>query len=256
MLKRFDINILLWDYIPSVRDWNFTDSCGCFWRFHYHCGGRTQFIDSAGKIFEPTPDHAVVIPPLTRFSTRNEGPFTQLYVHFSFSAFSMKTPRCIYLRKLKQPLDTACFEFPATPRELKLLHLEQLLADCLPVLSPESRMPFDPPKISDDRLEKALAILKQNLDRPLDNTTISRKAGLSANSLHRLFLLEYGMTPQQFQRLLRVDKARERLSRTNEPIDRIAAEFGFSDRYHFSKIFKRVHMLTPAAFRKNCSRCV
>ncbi len=253
MLKQHDIDILLWNYVPSARNWNFTDSCGCFWRFYYHRGGQTCFTDSAGNTFEPSPNQAVIISPLTRFSTGSQEPFTQLYVHFDIRAFPAPPPRRIHLQELVNPLDMACFEFPASPRELKILHVRQLVLDCLKTLPGES-MSSHPSKISADHLGKAVAVLKENLDRPLDNASISRRAGLSINSLHRLFLQEYGVTPQQFQRLLRVDEGRKRLSRSNESIERIAADLGFSDRYHFSKIFKRIHMLTPAAFRKNCSR--
>ncbi len=259
MLKECDIDILLWDYRPSVKNWNFTDSYGCFWRFYCNCGGVAHFTDT-NRQYTPTHGQAVLVPPLTRFSTRNDGPVSLLYVYFSIPEISAAIPPVIHLIEYRQGLNTACFEFPETPRELKELYLQQLLVGCMEKLSAEAPETIEAPgqakrrETIDDRLPKAVQVLKCHLDQPLSNRAISRKVGISPNTLHRLFLMGYGMTPQQYQRLLRIEEGRRRLRDTEEPIARIAAELGFSDRYHFSKIFKRILMVTPSVFRKNRPR--
>lgn len=254
MLKECDIDILLWDYRPSVKNWKFTDSYGCFWRFYCNCSGVTHFMDTGRRQYTSGPGQAVLIPPLTRFSTQNDGPVCLLYAYFSIPETSVIIPPAIHLVEYRQGLNTACFEFPETPKELKVLYLQQLLTGCLEKLSAEFAGQAEHREAPDDRLTKAVQVLKCHLDQPLSNYAISRKVGISPNTLHRLFLMEYGMTPQQYQRLLRIEEGRRRLRDTEEPIALIAAELGFSDRYHFSKIFKRILMVTPSVFRKNCPR--
>ncbi len=254
MYKNYNIEILQYEYMPEVKDWNHANSYGYFWHLYHNRGAVTQFIDLNGKISEPGADEFVLIPPLTRFSTRNQGVFAHLFAHFTAPAYFSRVSPGIYLLKQKEPPASGCFGPEQLPPEIRHLHIQRWVIDALLSLPAAVITPAAQPKIPDERIRKAVELMKQQLVQPLDNAKISRKIGLSANSMNRLFLQEYGMPPQQFQRMLRIEKAMVLLQTTDHSIEQIAAMLGFADRYHFSKIFKRILMVNPAAFRKNCPR--
>ncbi len=254
MYKNYNIGILQYEYLPEVKNWNFTNSYGYFWRFYHNCGAVTQFIDLDGRIIAPGMDEFVLIPPLTRFSTRNQGTFTHLFAHFTAPEYFNRVSPGVYLLQLKEPPATGYLSSEQIPPEIRYLHIQRQIIDALLSLPSEAINPRARAKAPDERIRKAVELMKLQLDRPSDNAGISRRIGLSANSLNRLFLQEYGMPPQQFQRMLRIEKAMVLLRTTDHSIEQIASMLGFADRYHFSKIFKRILMVNPAAFRKNSPR--
>lgn len=59
-----------------------------------------------------------------------------------------------------------------------------------------------------------------------------------------------GMPPRLFFNHIRLSKSWNWLSRTDMELDEIAEKLGFSDRYSFSHLFKKVYHTTPAKVRK------
>jgi AraC family transcriptional regulator len=63
------------------------------------------------------------------------------------------------------------------------------------------------------------------------------------------FRRQYGQGIVEYIRGRRIDYASRRLSDTDQPLAEIAQAAGFCDQSHFSRIFKRLTGLTPAAYR-------
>lgn len=78
---------------------------------------------------------------------------------------------------------------------------------------------------------------------------IAGAAGLSPFHLLRVFAEATGQTPHAFLTQLRVDRAKALLP-TALPLARIAAECGFSDQSHMTRLFRRQFGITPGNFRK------
>jgi transcriptional regulator GlxA family with amidase domain len=83
------------------------------------------------------------------------------------------------------------------------------------------------------------------------NADIARRVGMSTNAFIRLFSSEAGVPPQNWYTRHRIEYACLLLHHAAMSIDRIADETGFCDRAHFSRTFKRLRGLGPAAFRKS-----
>lgn len=58
-----------------------------------------------------------------------------------------------------------------------------------------------------------------------------------------------GMSPARYIAVQRVESVRVLLSRADEKLESIAAQTGFCDGFHLSKVFKRITGLSPAEYR-------
>lgn len=94
------------------------------------------------------------------------------------------------------------------------------------------------------------AWLADHLDRDLDVAELAGRAGMSARNFARVFVREVGMTPARYVEAARVEAARQRLERTREGVDAIAAECGFGSAETLRRAFLRVLNVTPSEYRE------
>lgn len=80
---------------------------------------------------------------------------------------------------------------------------------------------------------------------------LARSAGVSAAHLAASFRVRYGESVGGFTRRIRVEAAARRLSGSDAPVAQIAAELGFCDQSHLTRVFRRHTGLTPAAWRRS-----
>lgn len=78
---------------------------------------------------------------------------------------------------------------------------------------------------------------------------IAAELGVSRFRLLRAFKRAYGLTPEDFRRQLRVERARARMLRPGGLAD-VACAAGFADQSHMTREFHRLLGLTPAAYRR------
>lgn len=77
---------------------------------------------------------------------------------------------------------------------------------------------------------------------------LAEAAGMSSFHLLRVFARTTGQTPHEFLIQKRVDAAKE-LLRSSLSLARIAADCGFADQSHMTRLFRRQHGLTPGKYR-------
>jgi AraC-like DNA-binding protein len=78
---------------------------------------------------------------------------------------------------------------------------------------------------------------------------VAAAVNLSMSRFSRLFSRDTGMTPHQYLRALRMERARLLLSRTFLTVKQAMAQVGISDASHFSRDFRAYHGMTPTAAR-------
>jgi AraC family transcriptional regulator, arabinose operon regulatory protein len=79
---------------------------------------------------------------------------------------------------------------------------------------------------------------------------LAKLAGMSPTHFARVFKAAFGTSPIDWLRRERISQAKRRLAETNASIKEIAGQSGYTDRYFFSKDFKRHTGLTPREFRR------
>ncbi|WP_213453405.1 AraC family transcriptional regulator [Rhizomonospora bruguierae] len=82
---------------------------------------------------------------------------------------------------------------------------------------------------------------------------LAEAAGTSRFAVYRSFRAAYGMSPSDYQRLLRTRAARDLLA-AGVPPARVAPEAGFADQAHLNRWFVRYFGLTPGAYRRAVTR--
>jgi AraC family transcriptional regulator len=79
---------------------------------------------------------------------------------------------------------------------------------------------------------------------------IAQVVGVHPAHLARAFRQHKGITIGDYLRELRIEAARRQLSGSDQPLSDIAADAGFSDQSHFSRLFRAATGHTPGAYRR------
>jgi AraC family transcriptional regulator len=96
----------------------------------------------------------------------------------------------------------------------------------------------------------AKSFLEENFARLARIEDASRELGMAPETLCRLFQRFSADTPYQLLLKKRVNLAVDLLLGTDLLVKQVAERAGFDDPFHFSRVFKRVQGLSPAAFQR------
>lgn len=103
---------------------------------------------------------------------------------------------------------------------------------------------------------RAKRFFRDHLAEPGLVAAAASRANLDARTFARRFRRAAGIGPREFIAALRLDRARELLSRSRLPIEEVAARAGYADRSAFAKAFKARAGLTPADYRRRSQPAV
>ncbi len=103
-------------------------------------------------------------------------------------------------------------------------------------------------RVSRERVERVIAILRNNLTDPPDMDKLGAEVGCSPFYLSRTFSKETGRTIPQFLRQIRMEKAADLLLAGRHNVTEAAMEVGYSSLSHFSKAFCETFGCCPALF--------
>jgi len=99
-----------------------------------------------------------------------------------------------------------------------------------------------------ERVQKVIAILKENLAEPLSLEEIGKNVGCSHYYLSRLFTQEMGKPIFQYLRDLRMDRAAELLRDGRLNVTQVSLEVGYSSPSHFSTAFHEAFGCCPGLY--------
>ena len=100
-----------------------------------------------------------------------------------------------------------------------------------------------------DKLESLITLFKREQDMPLE--LLADMSGISAREIQRKFKQYVGISPKVYQRLMKLNKVKDRLSSGNyENLTQLAIDNGYYDQAHFIREFKYFMNLTPKQYKK------
>jgi transcriptional regulator GlxA family with amidase domain len=100
-------------------------------------------------------------------------------------------------------------------------------------------------------LTAAVELMETHIADPLDAEQLAALSAVSSRQLHRLFRQHIGRSLGAFYAALRIGKAKELLGQTSLPIVEVGLATGYSNRSHFTRVFRSIVGLTPAGFRRS-----
>ncbi|MCB2116992.1 MAG: helix-turn-helix transcriptional regulator [Rhodobacteraceae bacterium] len=95
--------------------------------------------------------------------------------------------------------------------------------------------------------------IEAHLSEPLDLKTMGAVLGLTPCLFARQFRKSIGKPPYSYVMGRRLERAKWLLARSELPIKAVAADCGFSDQAHLTRLFAAAYGQTPAAFRRQAS---
>jgi AraC family transcriptional regulator len=103
-------------------------------------------------------------------------------------------------------------------------------------------------------LQRVRDLLNECCPGPPDLSDLAADAGVHPGYLTAAFRRHFGCSVGDYARRRRVLLACQHLANTARPLAEIACETGFADQSHFTRMFKRVVGVTPAAYRRTAGR--
>jgi AraC-like DNA-binding protein len=240
---------------PFLGAWNHSHVFDPFWRVYYnfHPG---DYIEHDQKRILLGPTRFVIVPANVLFETFSRIPQAgHFYIHFTVHwnyVFPSHQPIVLpadaggksLVREVAKSFAgkgvnrTFCHQ-----RSLALLHY--LFATVLGERSSETT-----------KRPELVKVLRELGKDPAAFKTVSQLAafaGMSNRNFQRYFRQAMGKTPLLYLNETRLREAARRLIHSNLSIDEIAFALGFSNRFHFSRLFRHFLGTSPAAFRRKRS---
>ncbi|UMB53332.1 AraC family transcriptional regulator [Lutibacter sp. A64] len=258
--------------------WDCHDMVFPFWRLYWNKNEGGELIHQE-NIYKMDPKFLYIIPPFTSFSTQftknhkfnngihvNGKQLTSFYdeneyydkhlIHF-FVHFNLGIPfdnvypgifKIELTDYLKDKLHYLTNRLKIENSDFKLtfnLKLQAFIKEALTNIGPELWKAID----IDDRVLKVIRFIEINIGKKLSNSDLAEIVNMAPNSFSRLFKEEINVTLHNFIQNRKIAKACDLFEYTNKTIEEVAYSLGFSDRYHFSRVFKSVTRLTPASYK-------
>lgn len=265
-----------------LLNWEHPQLAFPYWRIYYNSqeGG---FIKSDQKIYPLTPDTFYLIAPNTHYSsflydhpvpqtsyilkggriadltpTRKkqlieDGAIEHIFIHFTVgypydtmqpNIFAVKVND--YLRSkieliqhyLTYQVEKINFQF--------FLSIQSLICELFSEIDQEK---WEQP-CKDERISKVIHYIEKNIEKELTNERLAEMIYMSTNAFAHLFKEEMGITLQRYIKNKRINQACVRLLHSNDTIETIAENTGFSNRYHFTRVFQEITKISPARYKK------
>lgn len=107
-------------------------------------------------------------------------------------------------------------------------------------------------KIDYSYLAKAKKYIEENYQESFELENLSEHCNISAYHLIRQFQNRFGLTPFEYLRNFRIERAKE-LMHSNVSITEVAHLVGFYDHSHFLRNFKKITGMLPSQYQKQAS---
>ncbi|MEL6767113.1 MAG: GlxA family transcriptional regulator [Pseudomonadota bacterium] len=99
------------------------------------------------------------------------------------------------------------------------------------------------------KLRAAIKLMEQHLEATVPIPEIAEEVGLSSRQLERLFAEFICVSPMQYYRDIRLDRARGLVTQTEMPVWEIAVACGFASPEHFSRAYRARFGVPPRTDR-------
>lgn len=245
--------------------WDAEDVCSTYWRFYVNSHHGASALVAGGEAYPLAAQRIHFIPAWVRWSCGNTKRIEHLFAHFDLLGLPGAVVRNCFPGPVTlhadERLEQDCEALRprlgngdgaldmATACEVKAV-LFRCLAKLITGLASERAAHLVHFSHGHNPVAKALHHIDEHLDTPFTNHLLARHCGFAESHFTRLFHHHIGQTPAQYVLERRIASAAERLSFSDDSIERIAEDCGFPDRFYFTRMFARRMGHPPAAYRR------
>lgn len=209
------------------------------------------------------PNQAFILPAdlAHRYGTDAQNPWTIYWLHFTGSNAHH------FLQFLKQDTDPSPVTVSPQPERFQLFddilsHVEMSynmdnivyanssLSRFLATFNNAVYSPNQFAQPGNDPISRTIAFMKENLSKNLTLEDLAQIAGMSASHYSAVFRTKVQSAPINFFTFLKIQESCRLLENTQLRIKEVAYQIGYSDPYHFSRVFAHVMGVSPRDFRK------
>lgn len=218
-------------------------------------GEYNMRTDCDGKIYTVRPREALIVPPNVLHSVACPDYCRLNYAHLFFRIQDWLDP---FLGRSFHCIQTGTAAARLCGLTAELFDARSSFADSLlPAvkifsLLQEVSFPSDRAQTFSrqrDCMRKTVLFMRKNLQDKLTRTQLAKMAGLSETRFHYVFKDIIGEAPMAYLIRLRLQKAKELLTISDDSISETAARCGWSDPVFFTRQFRQKEGVTPRVFR-------
>jgi transcriptional regulator GlxA family with amidase domain len=110
---------------------------------------------------------------------------------------------------------------------------------------------FKPDKIHEDPVVTGLQnLIENNYDEDISISDLAEKVPASRRTIYRRFKKATGLTPHKYLQKIRIEAAKNLLENSEQQVNEVMYQCGYSDPKTFRNLFRDSVGLTPASYRK------
>ena len=245
--------------------WDAEEVCSTYWRFYVNSHHGASAVVAGGEVYPLIARRIHFIPAWVRWSCRNTQSIEHLYAHFDLVGLPGAVVRRCFPGPVTLPADERLERNCESLRQLlgsgngasdmaAACEVKAVLFGCLARLmsglGSERSANLVHFAHGHNPVAQALHFIDEHLGEPMTNHLLAQQCGFAESHFARLFRLQICQTPAQYVLERRITFAAERLSFSEDSIERIAEVCGFPDRFYFSRMFVRRMGQPPAAYRR------
>jgi two-component system response regulator YesN len=103
-------------------------------------------------------------------------------------------------------------------------------------------------------LHRGVKYIQESYNTPMKLPQVAREAGMSVSSFERNFKKQMGMTFTDYVNRLRITQAARMLMKDDLSMSDIAFACGYTNQFHFTRVFKKIMKSSPSLYRKSSVR--
>jgi len=107
---------------------------------------------------------------------------------------------------------------------------------------------------ADNRIRKALALLRAHPNKDVNIDALASQVGLSRSRFYDLFQVSTGRSPRAYLDMLCIESAIAKLSSGRGRIAEVSAELGFSAQSNFTRFFQHQVGIPPSEYRRAAAK--
>lgn len=247
----------------TICEWNHDNLANDFWRLYQNDAPGGTFT-CQNKSIDLTPGEIYLIPSSLELSCRNTRCLEHFFVHFDLRAVPPFDLRGLFKEPMHIDAGADFLGIVGEVRNKMTCHnSEGISVQCQLKSIAYAAFGYYVEHLPDKLFEVSLArlqamqpvspalqLIEQQLAQPLGNRELANACAMSENHFIRRFREAIGVTPAAFIQQKRLAAAAQLLRYTDDSIDSIAMKTGFTDRFYFSRAFRRTTGRPPAAYRR------